>query len=110
MQENVYRWEDAQVSTKNLKTPYKRPAVGVELGGGGNDFSKEFSLEGGKWETDPHAFEHCLVHKEEGFPFSRSVIQTDRIPRPAGTDGYVGVVCAAESVKVVCTVPYPGVD
>ena len=81
MQENVYGWEDAQVSTKNLKTPYKRPAVGVELGGGGIDFSKEFSLEGGKWETDPHAFEHCLVHKEEGFPLSRSVIQTDRFPR-----------------------------
>ena len=45
MQENVYGREDAQVSVKNLKTPYKRPAVGVELGGGGIDFGEEFSLQ-----------------------------------------------------------------
>ena len=101
MQENVYGRKDAQVPAKNLKTPYECPAVGMELGGGGINFGEEFSFKGGEWETHSYAFEHCLVHKEEGFPLSRSVVQTDRFPRPAGTDGYVGVVSAAKSVKVV---------
>ena len=101
MQENVYRREDAQVSAKNLKTPHECPAVGMELGGGSIDFSEEFPFKGGEWETYSYAFEHGLVHEEEGFPLSRSVIQTDRFPRPAGTDGYVNIVSAAESVKVI---------
>jgi len=101
MQENVYRREDAQVSAKNLKTPHEFPAVGMELGGGSIDFSEEFPFKGGEWETYSYAFEHGLVHKEEGFPLSRSVVQTNRFSRPAGTDGYVDVVSAAESIKVI---------
>ena len=101
MQENIHGGKDAQVPAENLETPYKRPAVGVELGGGCIDLSEEFPLEGSKWETHSYAFKHCLVHKEEGVPLPRSVVQTDRFPRPTGTDGYVSVVSAAESIKVV---------
>ena len=73
----------------------------MELGRGGIDFGEEFPFKRGEWETHSYAFEHGLVHEEEGFPLSRSVIQTDRLPRPAGTDGYMGVMCTAEGVKVV---------
>ena len=101
MQENVYGGNDAQVPAKDLKTPHECPATGMELGGGGIDFGEEFPFKGGEWETNSYAFEHGLVHEEEGFPLSRSVVQTNRFPRPAGTDGYVGVMSAAESVKVI---------
>jgi len=101
MQENVYEREQAQVSAKNLKAPHECPTVGMELGGGGIDFGEEFPFKGGEWETHSYAFEHGLVHEEEGFPLSRSVVQTNRFSRPAGTDGYEGVVSVAESVKVI---------
>ena len=39
--------------------------------------------------------------KKKGVPFLGLSSKTNRFPRPAGTDGYVGVVCAAEGVKVV---------
>ena len=58
------------MSAKNLKTPHECPAVGIELGGGGIDFSEEFPFKGGEWETHSYAFEHGLVHEEEGFPLS----------------------------------------
>ena len=61
----------------------------------------EFPFKGGEWETYSYAFEHGLVHEEEGLPLSRSVVQTNRFSRPAGTDGYVGVVSAAESIKII---------
>ena len=73
----------------------------MELGGGGINFGEEFPFKGGEWETHPYAFKHRLVQKEERVPLSRSVIHADRFPRPAGTDGYVSVVSAAESVKVI---------
>jgi len=101
MQENIHGGKDAQVPAEDLKTPYKYPTVGVELGGGCINLGEEFPLKRGKWETHSYAFKHRLVHKEEGVPLPRSVVQADRFPRPAGTDGYVSVVSAAESVKVV---------
>ena len=101
MQEDIHRRGDTQVSTKNLKTPHECPTVGMELGGGSVDFSKKLPFEGSERETHSYALEHRLVHEEEGFPLSRSVVQTNRFPRPAGTDEYVGVVGAAEGVKVV---------
>ena len=101
MQENIHGGKDAQVPAENLKTPYKCPAVGVELGGGCINLGEEFPLKGGKWETHSYAFKHRLVHKEEGVPLPRSVVQADRFSKPAGTDGYVSVVSAAESVKVI---------
>ena len=51
MQEDIYGREDTQVFAKNLKTPHECPAVGMELGGGGIDFSEEFPFKGGEWET-----------------------------------------------------------
>jgi len=101
MQEDIYRRGDAQVSTKNLKAPHECPAVGMKLGGGNVDFSKKLPFEGSEREMHSYALEHGLVHEEEGFPLSRFVVQTNRFPRPAGTNGYVGVVCAAEGIKVV---------
>ena len=68
MQENVYGREDAQVSAKNLKTPYKCPAVGVQLGGGGINFGEEFSFKGGEGETHSYTFEHGLVQTNKQVP------------------------------------------
>ena len=94
-------FRSAQMPAENLKTPYKCPTVGVELGGGGINFGEEFPVKGGEWETQPYAFKHRLVHKEERVPLFRSVVHADRFPRPAGTDRYVSVMSAAESVKVI---------
>ena len=59
MQEDIHRGKDAQVPAENLKTPYKCPAVGVELGGGCVNLSEEFPLEGREWET-PTSVRTCL--------------------------------------------------
>jgi len=101
MQEDIHRGKDAQVPAENLKTPYKCPAVGVELGGGGVNLGEEFPVKGREWEAHPDAFKHRLVHEEEGTTLSRSVIHTHRFPRSAGTNGDVRVMCAAESIKVI---------
>ena len=98
---DIHRGKDAQVPAEDLKTPYKCPAVGVELGGGGVNLGEEFPLKGREWEAHPDAFEHRLVHKEEGIPLSRPVIHTHRFPRSAGTNGDVHVMSAAESIKVI---------
>ena len=76
--------KDAQVPAENLETPYECPAVGMELGGGCVNFSKEFPLKGCEWEVHPNAFKHHLVHEEEGTPLSRCVIHT-QVP-PVGQD------------------------
>ena len=73
----------------------------MELGGGSIDFSEEFPFKGGERETYSYAFEHGLVHEEEGTPLSRSVIHTHRFPRSAKRNGDVRVMSAAESIKVV---------
>ena len=101
MQENIHGKKDAQVPAENLKTPYKCLAVGMELGGGCVNLGEEFPLKGREWEAHPNAFEHRLVHEEEGTPLSRSVIHTHRFPRSAGTNGDVRVMSGEESIKVI---------
>ena len=92
---------EGRMPAENLKTPYKCPTVGMELGGGYVNLGEEFPLEGREWEAHPDAFEHRLVHEEEGTPLSRSVIHTHRFPRSAGTNGDVLVMSAVESIKVI---------
>jgi len=101
MQEDIHRGKDAQVPAENLKTPYKCPAVGEELGGGCVNLGEEFPLEGREWEAHPDAFKYRLVHEEERIPLSGSVIHVNRFPRSAGTNRDVRVMGAAESIKVL---------
>ena len=46
LKKDVHRGRDAQIPTENLETPHEGPAVGVKLGRGSVDFSKQLAFEG----------------------------------------------------------------
>jgi len=69
MQENVHGGKDAQVPAENLKTPYKCPAVGVELGGGCVNLGEKFPLKGVNGRRTPTRLNTVWYMKKKGFPF-----------------------------------------
>ena len=46
VKKDVHKGRDAQIPRKNLETPREGPAVGVKLGRGSVDFSKQLPFEG----------------------------------------------------------------
>ena len=88
MQEDIYRRGDTQVSAKNLKPPHECPTVGMELGGAILISVRSSRSKGVNERRTPTRLNTVWYMK-------------NRFSRPAGTDGYVGIVCAAEGVQVV---------
>ena len=65
----------------DLERPYKRPAVGMELGGGDVELGKELPFEAGERELELHLLESGRVDEAEG-PVSAHLI--------IGTNGQIG--------------------
>ena len=82
---------------------YKRqgPAVGVKLGRGGVDFSKQLPFEGSKGETQAHSLEYHLVDEEERTSRSSPFVHTNGFPWLYTTYKDVGVVGFVEGVEIV---------
>jgi len=57
----------SEMVAKDGKGPDEGPAVGMQLGRGNVNFSKERALEPREWQVKLDPLEDCGVHKEEGF-------------------------------------------
>jgi len=101
VKKDVHRGRDAQIPTKNLKTPHEGPAVGMKLGRGGVDFSKQLPFEGSKGETQAHSLEYHLVDEEEWTSPSSPFVHTNGFPRLYTTYEDVGVVGFVEGIEIV---------
>jgi len=71
------------------------------LGRGRINLREELPLEGCERKAYTNAFEYSLIHEEKGGPTPGSVVHTNRFPWPAGADGNVGIMGAAEGIEVV---------
>jgi len=101
VKKDIQRGRDAQIPTKNLKTPHEGPAVGMKLGRGGVDFGKQLPFEESKGETQAHSLEYHLVDEEEGTSPGSPCVHTNGFPRLHTTYEDVGIVGFVEGVEIV---------
>ena len=56
-QENIHRRWQPQVVAHDLERPHKRPAIGMELGGGDVELGEKLPLETSKGKLELHLLE-----------------------------------------------------
>jgi len=91
----------AEVVAQDGKGPNEGPAVGMQLGRGHVNFSKEHALEPREWQVKFDLLEDFGVHEEEGFFRVCAIIDAYRFAFPTRLDRDIHIVFPPEYTKLI---------